>query len=254
MHKKALLVSLCAGLAALLLFSAYRRRYEAEVSGGPKVDVLIAAQDVPLGAVLSKAALGIRGVPRAYVERRHIPARDLDKVVGTPVSLALRAGEIVLWTDLATARTEGRGLSALVQDGMRAISVPAESLDGLLRPGDRVDVLFTASAELGSGDRPTVTLLQNLMVLAVGGRTEPEEPESPRGRGGVTLSVTVEHAAVLTQAKHRGSLALVLRHPDDIVVADPGRQVSAADVLEPAQRAQWLERSSPAPRRLDHVQ
>ena len=41
----------------------------------------------------------------------------------------------------------------------------SSSFDGLLRPGDRVDVVHTTERP-GSGERVTTSLLQNVLVLA----------------------------------------------------------------------------------------
>ena len=129
-----------------------------------------------------------------------------------------------MWSDLAELRGPARTLSMLVQKGMRAVSVSAKtsSFDGLLRPGDRVDVLFTPGQN-GVESGPTGLLLQNLLVLSVGsdvGRAD-EAPKDRLSRGNsVTLSTTVEQAQLVTQAKERGRLTLTLRNSSDITLVE----------------------------------
>lgn len=217
-NRRALLASVvCASLGVGFL-EIYKHRLVVETSGGDPVAVLIVTRDVPIGAALVKDALGVRNVPEAYVEKRQVPAKELDKIVGARVSLGLKASEGLLWTDLIAARPESRDLSSLVQPGMRAVSVRAVTFDGLLRPGDRVDVM----ARDDKGEPAAFgTSLQNLLVLAVGSDTgSSDEPATrPASGSGVTLSGSVEQAAAL--AALRGSdVTLALRNPDDGVLVE----------------------------------
>lgn len=250
-NKQALIFAAVTALAGVVLLEVYKRRFEEEVSGGEPVAVLVATVDLPVGATLDKSRIGVRSVPEAYLERRHVRAADLDDVLGATTSLSLRAGDAVLWSDLGAMNLDGRSLSSLVQEGMRAINVAAGAFDGLLRPGDRVDVLFTIQ-DGDQGEETTVTLLQNVLVLAVGGRTRTEDVDWGAS-GTVTLSVTVEQSRVVAQAEQRGTLRLVLRHPDDIVVSDADGVVKARDVLEADRRKAWQRRTPSAPRRIEHV-
>lgn len=221
MKKLGLIISAAAGVASLGLGQLYFSRLEAEVSGGPKVAVLVAAADVPVGATLTEARLAVRDIPQAYVEGRQVKASELKKVVGARVTGGLQANETLLWTDLAKFSDHSRVLSGLVQQGSRAVAIDSRAADfqGLLRPGDRVDVLLT-SGDKGSGS--TATLLQNLLVLSVGSNIARVDDESAKGggRGGVTLSATLEQAQVLAQAEQRGRLTLVLRNSDDVTVVE----------------------------------
>src|SRR5205823_4569768 len=77
----------------------------------------------------------------------------------------------VLWTDLATNSDARRDLSSLVRAPMRAVTIRADATStfgGLIRPGDRVDVLTTMARGNAEGDRLTLPLLQNVLVLAAG--------------------------------------------------------------------------------------
>jgi pilus assembly protein CpaB len=120
-----------------------------------------------------------------------------------------------------------------VQQGSRAVALDGRSSDfqGLLRPGDRVDVLLT-TGEKTQGT--TVTLLQNLLVLSVGSniaRVDEEGSKSGLRGGGVTVSATLEQAQVLAQAGQHGRLTLVLRNSDDITVIDGLPETNAANLL-----------------------
>lgn len=264
MNRKALIAAGIAALAGLGMLFLYMKRFEAEASGGAPVMVLMATQDIPLGAAITREMVGARPLPSAYLEERHIRSADAERIYGIRVSMGVKANESVLWTDLATTSEQRRDLSALVRSGQRAITVRAgatSSFGGMLRPGDRVDVLLTADRPgaglAGVGDlvmsRVTIPLLQNLLVLAVGRDTGGEDAAPgarPTGRPGVqlnqvTLSATVAQSQTLTYAADRGQLTLILRNPDDIAIIDGLPETSARDILEPERRAVLLRRERP---------
>jgi Flp pilus assembly protein CpaB len=219
----AILLSLGAAIGAATSGHLYLSRLEREVAGGAKVPVLVASEDVPMGAILGEKQVALRDLPQAYLESRHIRATDAKRVIGVRVTAGIKANEAIMWSDLAELRGPARQLSMLVQKGMRAVSINAKMSDfeGLLRPGDRVDLLFTPGQEGGA----TTTLLQNLLVLSVGanvGRAD-EAPKERLSRGNsVTLSTTVEQAQIVTQAKDRGRLTLTLRNSSDITLVEAG--------------------------------
>jgi pilus assembly protein CpaB len=228
-NRKALLISLIAAIAAVALAHLYLERLELEIGGGPRLAVLTAATDLRAGSLLGRERLATRPIPQAYVGQRNILERDAHQVVGVRLGASVAANEPILWSDVATLAAPGRDLSSSIQEGKRAIAIAGNDVtfDGLLRPGDRVDVLFTRAA----GDE-TSTLLQNLLVLAVGGRLDPGEERSGRSlRGAVSLAVSSEQGQLLTQAQQQGSLTLVLRHPDDIAIVEGLPKTERTDLV-----------------------
>lgn len=257
MNTKALIIAIGAAALGLVLLLLYKQRFEAEASGGVPVRVLIAVQDIPLGAALSENMMGYRLIPQAYLEDRFIRYSDVRRIIGVRVSNGLRANQTVMWTDLATASDARRDLSSLVSTGMRAITVRADitnSFGGLLRPGDRVDVLGTLSRTGGETDRVTIPLLQNVLVLAAGRDTGGEaqrqtvngtaNTNAPVEISQITLSVSMEEAQLLTYAADRGGaggrhtgLTLVLRNPEDIAILEGVPETNIEDIFEPTRRA-----------------
>ena len=242
MNRTALLAALAVALMGIALFGLYMQRFEAEATGGEKIAVLMATRDIPIGEPLTRDALAVKRIPEAYIEDRHIHEADLSQVLGVKLSTSVHGGQSVLWTDLATANQERRELSQLLREGMRALTIRASkesSFGGLLRAGDRVDVLLTAQRPGGS-EEVTVPMLQNVLVLAVGEDTGGPDQETPRGgraRGReVSLAVTVEQAALLTHAEERGDLALILRNPEDLAILEGIPETTATDLMEPAHR------------------
>jgi pilus assembly protein CpaB len=235
MKKAGLIASLVAALASGGLAHLYFMRLEAEVSGGPRIAVLVAASDVAIGAPLTESTLVVRDIPQAYVEGRNVRASEVKKVLGARVLAGLKANEALLWTDLSKFNDHARVLSGLVENGMRAVVVDGRmaNFDGLLRPGDRVDVLHT-TGDKDDANGVTVTLLQNLLVLSVGSNIARanEDPKAATRGASVSLSASVEQAQRLTQAVQRGRLTLTLRNPDDITLVEGVPGTTARD-LEP---------------------
>ncbi len=264
MNRKALLAALVAGLIGLGMLVVYLQRYKEEASGGAPIRVVIARQDIPLGARVTKGMIGLRDLPETYVEDRHIRATDAQRILGVRISMGVKAGESIMWTDLATTSEERRDLSGLVQTGKRAITIRADatsSFGGLLRPGDRVDVLLTTGATESSPESRTLPLLQNLLVLACGqdmGGARSAVTEGPRRSGDmnqVTVAVTIQQAQLLVYAQERGSLSLALRNPDDIAVLEGLPDTTAADILESERRSTAQHAGRPVQaRQIEHVQ
>ena len=250
MNKKALLVAIVIAIIGAGLGHLYLTRLEAEATGGRRVPVLIAAKDLKPGMILTEAVLGIRPIPQAYVGRRNINAQDAKKVVGIRVSTQIDANEPVLWSDIATLAQPGRDLSTAVQDGKRALSLGQTStFDGLLRPGDRVDILFTPN----SGEE-TSMLLQNILVLSVGGQLSQDEAVRPGSRS-VSISVSVEEGQLVTQAERQGSLRLVLRNPEDIELLEGVAKANRGDIIQQAAAVQRraVAPAKPTSKEIDHV-
>ena len=252
MTRKAIIAAVACAVAGLVMLFLYMQRFEEEASGGPPVMVLVATRDIGLGAAVTEQMLAGRALPRSYVEDRHIPASERQRILGVRVTSGVRSGESLLWTDLATTSEQRRDLSGLVRHGQRAITIRADvsaSFGGLLRPGDRVDALLTV--ERATQEYVTIPLLQRLLVLASGRDTgAPRRPgERRRTNQGtvnqVTLSCTLEQAAALALAQEQGRLTLILRNPEDITVVENANDTTSADIMG-AEGRQRIQRRQPA--------
>jgi pilus assembly protein CpaB len=226
MDRKALLTSVLATIAGIALLRLYIHRFELEATGGPVTQVLVLARDAPTGTAITRELLGSRGLPQAYLESRHVKATEIDQVLDAKLGVAGRANETLSWSDLASMREPARQLSSLVPEGMRGFTLETRggAFDGLLAPGDRVDVLLTANRL--ADERPDsggVLVAQNVLVLAVGddlGGTERRRDARPGHASQVTLSVTPPDGLRLAQAERKGELRLIVRNSDDLAITD----------------------------------
>jgi len=178
MSRTLLLISAALLVGGLFLFWLYKEEFRARETGGPPVAVLAAARDIELGQPIRQEWLTTKEIPQNYVEERHLPASAARDLVGLPLAQTVRAGEAILRTDLSTISDARRTLSGSIPAGMRAVTVlarPTSTFGGLLRPGDRVDVLVTVGTrELQETWRQAV-VLENVLVLAVGQEFEVRE-------------------------------------------------------------------------------
>ncbi len=246
MNRTAMLAAAGVALLGFLLLGVYIRQFRIEATGGRPVELLALRRDAEIGEPVTEQMLVVRTLPEAYVEDRHVHASDLSQVLGVKVSVNLQANETLLWTDLTTSTRELVTLSSRVPKGMRAMTISrteSDAFSGLLRPGDRVDVLITRTKPGVEPRVVTVPLLQNLLVLAVGDSVKAAHEPDPMGsRGGVSLLLTMDQAALLAQAQRDGVLRLALRNGDDLEVSESLGETDDSDVLEQEKRARRQRR------------
>lgn len=253
MNNKALFAGLAVAAVGVVLLFLYMRRYEAEASGGAPVQILMVTRDVAAGEPVTQEDLGIRTLPSDYLEDRNVRAADSQRVIGIASSHQLRANQNLLWTDLTTSLGGVTSVSSVLGEGMRAVSISGGqsgrgSIVSLVQPGDRVDILFTGARPGDEeGEEVTVTLLQNVLVVAVGTDINGNAGRSARSND-ITLAVTVAQATLLTHAADTGSLEFTLRNPDDIDRTDSTQEVTSVQIIQPAaRRAAQMRRAQPAP-------
>jgi len=120
-------------------------------------------------------------------------------------------------------------LSALVRDGMKAVTIRVNDVDGVggfVLPGDRVDVVLTRQVDKTSASNEVV--LQNGRVLAVD-QSADERSDKPAVVKAVTLEVDQVGAQRLSLAATVGSLSLMLRKAGQ-TTADKPRRITLDDL------------------------
>ena len=147
------------------------RAAEAAIGGGPRVPVVVAAENILRGATLPAADLRVVEMPRAYAPPGSI-AR-VSQAAGRVALGALATGEAV--TETRLARVRAGPVASLTPEGLRAFAVPTSLPAGAVVAGDHVDVLAT----FGSGQPHTETVATGVEILMVLGAP------APGGSGGV---------------------------------------------------------------------
>jgi pilus assembly protein CpaB len=121
-------------------------------------------------------------------------------------------------------------LSALLHEGMKAVTIrvnDVEGVAGFVLPGDRVDVALTRLD--GKGGATTDVVLQSAQVLAID-QIADERAAQPSVAKSVTLEVDTVAAQKLGLAAQLGSLSLMLRKAGD-TGAPKSMRVSLKDLF-----------------------
>lgn len=186
-------------------------------------EVLVAAQDVPMGEMLGGSVRWqpwpAEAVNDTFITREREPeaAQELRNAVAR---LNLYAGEPVKRNRLIG---EGQSfMAAILPPGKRAVAtqITADtSAGGFILPNDRVDVIMTRRSEdhTSPGGFITETILENIRVLAID-QTIQEDEDGRRVKVGetATLELTPEQAEVITVAQQMADrLTLALRSVAD---------------------------------------
>ena len=104
-----------------------------------------------------------------------------------------------------------------------------------------MDVVFSPGDKLSGAQGPTVTLLQNVLVLAIGSDLGGGDNKVKSARA-VTLSLTPEQAQLVIHAVGEGQLDVALRNPEDIVVLKDLPETTSSDIREPERRERFARR------------
>jgi pilus assembly protein CpaB len=173
--------------------------------------VVVATQPLRFGTELTDAM--VKEVPWPSSS---IPAGAFGKVSdvmagGRRVVLsAIEPNEPVLALNI-TGPGQRATLSALVQPGMKAVTIrvnDVEGVGGFVLPGDRVDVVLTRQVD--KAQATTEVVLQNTRVLAID-QTADERANKAAVAKSVTLEVSTVEAQKVWLASTVGSRSLLLR-------------------------------------------
>jgi pilus assembly protein CpaB len=259
MNRRALILAVVLALVGATVLMLYMQRFEEQMSGGERVELLSIVTPIESGAVIRDEMLASRQVPIAYVEDRAIKAGEKAKVVGLKTKVSLQPQQTLMWTDLAIT-TEERDLSSLVQPGKRAVTVRASGSqdtrgNALIKPGDYVDVIVTmeddADPNAANKERTktSVVLLQKILVLAVGLDTrslpsDPKQAAQASTEKALTLSLNLQEAQLLSLSVERGRLSVAVRNPDDQRVVEALPDMRSNVLFDTTQR-ETLQRPKP---------
>ena len=140
----------------------------------------------------------------------------VEELVGRAVIYPIAAQQPILQAYLA-APGSGIGLTVKIPEGMRATSVRSDEIVGVagfLFPGSHVDVLVTFRGD-AVPQPETQIVLQDVEVLTVGQKIEPEPGGKAETVGVVTLLLTPADAQKVVLASTQGSIHFVLRNGAD---------------------------------------
>jgi pilus assembly protein CpaB len=199
------------GLGAVLMASRWLLRQTPTSANR----IVVAAADVSLGQRLTPEMMKSIDWPADNLP--HGALFDPARLVGRVLKTSVLRDEPLSEAKLAPAGTVG-GLSALITEGKRAITVRVNDVVGVAGfalPGNFVDIIVNTQA-VGTAQESAISkiVLERILVLAVAQEVGRDETK-PRVVNAVTLEVTPTQAENLDLARSVGTLSLVLRNQID---------------------------------------
>jgi pilus assembly protein CpaB len=195
----------------------------------PANQVLVARNDITRGQILRPQDLAWLPWPAGGVDHNYIvegSGQGPEKFAGWVAVNPISGGEPISTSKIVAPGDRGY-LAAVLQPGMRAISVPVtltSGISGLVFPGDRVDLLMTFNVpqqqqDFGGDNAPrqanfdhkaTETVLRNIRVIAIDQRLDSKAGEAVLAHT-ATFEVSPKQSEVIALASELGRVSLTLR-------------------------------------------
>ncbi|WP_298225265.1 Flp pilus assembly protein CpaB [Acidocella sp.] len=216
---------LIAALGAVVVFgfTIMKQGHKAPVVVAPQTEqVLVAAMPLSGGALIQPNNIGSTTMPVASVpvDAMKDTPQNRSSLTGAMVKARLAQGAMLTNNSVILPGDHGF-LAAVLKPGMRAVTVAVDNVtdaDGLIWPGDRVDVLLTQNIA-GAPDAKKIAaevVLSDVRVIATGSEliknsgSNTSNGSTATPVSTVTLEVTQEQAARCLVAVNLGKLSLIV--------------------------------------------
>lgn len=189
MNNKALTLSIVMAIFSVFMVQSYVSSLEESTQKkfGTKVLVVQAKRDIKEGEDVNESMLELNEIPKKFLEPGAI-SYSSDKegadgepsqaqkglkslgAVGMVAVVPIHKGEQMTYNKMVEPGLR-TGLAPQVAPGRRAVAIPVSEVSGvgkLVKPGDRVDLIAVLEMGGGKENRIAKTLLQDVVVLAVG--------------------------------------------------------------------------------------
>lgn len=181
-NKLPLLLGVCFGLMAavgtIVLLSGSSDKSSGSIKPGADFEVAVATQDIAPGVEITDGMIEIKPVPE--IDKLLNVLTTKEAVVGQVATVPIIRGEQIVASKVSGEASvlatfgENPPPALILPKGLRGVSIEVSSLigaGGLIRPGDRVDIIMslkTSGGEDGSRtNQVAATFLQNVLVLAI---------------------------------------------------------------------------------------
>jgi pilus assembly protein CpaB len=227
MNRNRMITGLAIAVAIAFLFSVYVYRTIQRITNvrpAAVTQIVVADHPIQLGTRLDPTNLRVISWPADEAIAGSF--MRVEDCAGRALLTNLAGNEPVLESKLAP-KEAGAGLPATIPEGMRAVSVAVNEVNGVagfVIPGTMVDVLVTGRLSGNTADpnnNITRVILENVRVLAAGQQVEQDREGKPQKVPVVTLLVTPEDATKLTMASTEGKIQLALRNTIDAKLTNP---------------------------------
>lgn len=231
-----LIVALLFGGLAVFIAKAWLANQQAQVSQQVTPEpvqvetqkIVVAKTELKFGQPITPEVVTELDWPKQALPEGSFPTiADINKDGTRVVLMPMGVNEPILAWKISGPGSRA-SLSALVKDGMRAVTIhinDTAGVAGFVLPGDRVDVLYTRGQ---GGDASIDVLFQNVKVLAVNQNVD-EKTGAPIDGRTATLELTPLDAQKLALAQTTGGLAFTLRAAGSLDTA-PARRVAETEL------------------------
>lgn len=235
MNNKSYLVPAILAATAAIFYLGFLGSKERTLRGQYETGkVLVARVDIPERTLIKEEMLEVMEMPRKFMAQDAVEIRvhtDIRMVSNAVNRVRIPKGNQISQSALTSLSPES-GLALKIPPGYRAAALGIDAeMRSLVKPGDRVDVLVTFDALMADGrrEKATTTILQNILVLAVGrnlgqGMTSAQFKSSSEvedktaafsEKSAISLAVNPVELQFLALAIQQGSTSIGLRSPGD---------------------------------------
>jgi len=180
--------------------------------------VLVATDSIQTGTKLTADNTTFRKMPIDSVPEDAITKEE--DILDRAAKVSMMSGDVIRKTKVTEKGEWGKSVN--IPPGMRVIGIPVDeshTISGLIRPGDRVDVLVTyqGRGERGSQVSKTKTLLEYVEVFGMDDQTASHMDDNAKSAHAkvASLIVTPEQTNYLILAQKKGTLSLSWRRRSD---------------------------------------
>jgi pilus assembly protein CpaB len=213
-------VAVVLGLGAFgAAYAAIKVREREVTRGWEPVEVLVYRESMRPGQVLTADSIDVDVMPARFFNQSVIMTpRFRSEAISKELLVHVEKGQPVHWYQLAGLREQDL-LSTQVREGFRAVTInvsEASSVAHWITPNDSIDVIGSFR-DPEKREMTTVTLLQNVSVLATGHTSAivGSANEGAEDYTSITLQVLPQEAEILVLAQEMGNLHLTLRNRAD---------------------------------------
>ena len=236
MEKKGVLIPMLLAMGAAIFYLMVLTSKERALSNAYETgQVLVARVDIPERTVLKEEMVEPMAVPRKFMSQDAFEVKtpsDIKMIVNLVTRVRVPKGNQVTQSSLVSLSPEA-GLSVKIPPGYRGAVLPIEpELKALIKPGDRVDVLVTFDAVMADNrkEKVTATILQNVLVIAVGTNmgqgltakqfkdagSKEEKSAAFSEKSMISLALNPNEAQYLALAMKQGDTTVIMRGLGDV--------------------------------------
>jgi pilus assembly protein CpaB len=236
MERKGVLVPMVLAIGASMFYLMVLTSKEKALSSQYEIgSVLVSRVDIPERTVIKEEMVEVMQVPRKFMEQDVFEVKtnsDVKLVSNLVTRIRIPKGNQMVQSALISMSPEA-GLSVKIPPGYRGEVLGIEpELKAMLKPGDRVDVLVTFDALMGDNrkEKVTATILQNVLVIAVGTnmgvgmnakqfKQKADQEEKAAGmaeKAMISLALNPNEAQYLALAVKTGDPTVIMRGLGDV--------------------------------------